>query len=323
MNTEEHVFDDLTPIPVEDEAVKDVVLCKIMYSEEFKLVFGYLRRLMQDNELSKRAMFVANQAIHLVPAHYTVWEYKYRIVKELITKSEYSFDKELEWCFNTAINNEKNYQIWHYIENIIDVMINSQFNGNKEKCDLNLHYEVIERMLDSDEKNYHVWSHKRWLVQYFELFRSKKELEYVTKLINADVRNNSAWNFRHFIVFGDNLSSIEDLEQEVEFTMDKIEKSITNPSSWNYMKFLYNQCKGGGKLNNAIKTLVYKYSSEIPTEELDSSKNRVSVPAFELLSTIYGAEGEVDKQKAVFELLGTRLDPVRRNYWALQHDEVF
>lgn len=323
MNTDEYSFDDITPIPLENESLDDVVLCKIMYDEEFKTVFGYLRRLMKENELSKRAMYVACEAIKLVPAHYTVWEYKYRIVEELVKKLEYTLEEELCWCAEMAINNEKNYQIWHYRENIIKLVIGTQLQGDRNKYDLEDEYSITEQMLDSDEKNYHVWSHKRWIVQFFGKFRSSQELSYTEKLIDLDVRNNSAWNFRYFVIFGDKSWNIEDVKNEIAFTSKRVEKSITNPSSWNYMKFLYSVCKlSEPKLSESITSLVYKYSRDVPSDQLDMNKYRVSVPAFELLCDIYNTQGETEKQKEVIELLGTKLDPVRRNYWAFKGNQL-
>lgn len=323
MNSEEYTFDDITPISLENDTNDGIILCKIMYDEEFKTVFGYLRRLMKNNELSKRAMFVACEAIKLVPAHYTVWEYKYRIVEELVRTSEYTLKEELDWCADIAINNEKNYQIWHYRENIIRLMIDTQLNGDRTKYNLDDEYNVTAKMLDSDEKNYHVWSHKRWIVQYFCKFRSVQELNFTEKLINQDVRNNSAWNFRYFVLFGDNSRDIEDLKNEIDFTTKRIDESITNPSSWNYMKFLYNECKvNKPDLAESIINLVYNYSKNIPYDRLDMNKHRVSVPAFELLCDIYNTQGEIEKQKEVFRLLGTKLDPVRRNYWAFRANQL-
>lgn len=325
MNTEEYNFDDIEPVIEETpDELKDVVLCKIMYTPEFITTFSYLKALMLKGEKSKRAMYVATSAIALVPAHYTVWNYKFEIVKELATNGEYDLNDELKWCDEIALNNEKNYQIWHYRETIIELLIELKFNNDKTKYDLNKEYEIVHEMLDSDEKNYHVWSHKRWAVVYFGLFKNAKELEYTKFLIDRDVRNNSAWNFRHFVNFGTDNDEVEDnnnVLNEIEFTKGYIELSFTNPSSWNYMKFLYSLCK---KLElqqgiTEIKQLVEKYSVLDLKEGDDVEKvlenRRISIPAFELLCDIYKDEGKVEQMKGVYTLLGETLDPVRRNYW--------
>ena len=42
---------------------------------------------------------------------------------------------------------------------------------------------------------------RQWLVKRFDLWK-QGELEYTQELISKDVRNNSAWNHRFFIIFG-------------------------------------------------------------------------------------------------------------------------
>ena len=49
-----------------------------------------------------------------------------------------------------------------------------------------------------DSKNYHAWSHRQWAVKHFKLWDG--ELAFVDRLLDADVRNNSAWNQRHFVL---------------------------------------------------------------------------------------------------------------------------
>lgn len=39
---------------------------------------------------------------------------------------------------------------------------------------------------------------RQWVLQQFDLFG--KELDYVDKLLKEDMRNNSAWNQRHFVI---------------------------------------------------------------------------------------------------------------------------
>jgi protein farnesyltransferase/geranylgeranyltransferase type-1 subunit alpha len=57
-------------------------------------------------------------------------------------------------------------------------------------------------MLELDTKNYHVWSYRQWLVKRFDLFADEEELSWTEKMLREDVRNNSAWNHRWYLVFG-------------------------------------------------------------------------------------------------------------------------
>ena len=54
--------------------------------------------------------------------------------------------------------------------------------------------------LAQDAKNYHAWAHRQAIVKQFGLWQ--QELEVTTFLLQEDVRNNSAWNQRFFVLSG-------------------------------------------------------------------------------------------------------------------------
>ncbi|KAG8911356.1 CAAX geranylgeranyltransferase alpha subunit [Tulasnella sp. 418] len=54
----------------------------------------------------------------------------------------------------------------------------------------------------ADTKNYHTWAYRQWLLVEFnqpELWAG--ELEFVGEMLHDDVRNNSAWHHRFFVVW--------------------------------------------------------------------------------------------------------------------------
>lgn len=69
---------------------------------------------------------------------------------------------------------------------------------------------------------------------YFRLFDN--ELEYVDKLLQEDIRNNSAWNQRYFVINNTTCFTPETLSREIEYTLDKIKIVIDNESAWNYLR---------------------------------------------------------------------------------------
>lgn len=71
----------------------------------------------------------------------------------------------------------------------------------------------------------------------------ENELAYTDKLISEDVRNNSAWNQRYFVLEHTGFSS-EILQQEVMFTMNRIRYVKNNESSWNYLRGILQQGEG-------------------------------------------------------------------------------
>lgn len=63
-----------------------------------------------------------------------------------------------------------------------------------------------------------------------------KELEYVEQLLNDDVRNNSAWNQRYFVISNTTKFEEEVIDREVDFALEKIELEKGNESAWNYLR---------------------------------------------------------------------------------------
>ena len=57
-----------------------------------------------------------------------------------------------------------------------------------------------------DAKNYHAWGHRQWVLRTFGGWED--ELAYVEELLQEDLRNNSAWNQRFYV-----LQNTQDLTQ--------------------------------------------------------------------------------------------------------------
>jgi protein farnesyltransferase/geranylgeranyltransferase type-1 subunit alpha len=126
---------------------------------------------------------------------------------EILKALNANLTKELSWLNETALAHQKNYQIWHHRQLVVD-----RLNSCKGEA------EFISQMFELDAKNYHVWSYRQWLVRRFDLW-DEGELEATEQLIEDDVRNNSAWNHRFFVVSGCEPSRLEDknvVEREIE-----------------------------------------------------------------------------------------------------------
>jgi protein farnesyltransferase/geranylgeranyltransferase type-1 subunit alpha len=126
---------------------------------------------------------------------------------EILKALNADLTKELSWLNETALAHQKNYQIWHHRQLVVD-----RLNSCEGEA------EFISQMFELDAKNYHVWSYRQWLVRRFDLW-DEGELEATEELIEEDVRNNSAWNHRFFVVTGCEPSKIEDMdvvEREIE-----------------------------------------------------------------------------------------------------------
>lgn len=63
----------------------------------------------------------------------------------------------------------------------------------------------------------------------------EKELEFVENLISQDLRNNSAWNQRYFVINNSNPNA-DIVLKELKYTFDKIQILSKNESAWNYLR---------------------------------------------------------------------------------------
>ncbi|GMF01823.1 unnamed protein product [[Candida] boidinii] len=315
-SVQQYNYDDVEPISLDDDPTQDIILCKILYSDEYKKSLGILRRLMKNKEYSERALYLTEVVIDQVSAHYTVWQYRYHIVKEIGV----DLNKEFEWCEQVAIDNIKNYQIWHYKQLLVDLMLQEK---EKYNYTVNMEYPLIEAMINDDSKNYHVWSYRRWLVERFELYNSTIELDFTLQRIKEDVRNNSAWNHRFFVRFGNalkenasnELKQVDQsiIDEELELLKLLIESSPQNPSSWNYLSGILDNF-GYDKLNG-LKEFVEEYSDL-------SNKSKLSNYAIELRVELFKRAGHNSDAIELYNVLAEERDKIRKNYWLFKKNEI-
>lgn len=72
------------------------------------------------------------------------------------------------------------------------------------------------------------------------------ELVFVDRLIGADLRNNSAWNQRYFVLNHTGFTP-EVIQYELNYVMNRIGLVKNNESTWNYLRGLLQH--GTGKLD--------------------------------------------------------------------------
>ena len=121
-----------------------------------------------------------------------VWcnrQYRY----ETLLAIDAPLDVELKLMDEIAVKYLKTYQVWHHRRLLLTIT-------RKPSQEL----DFITRSLTADTKNYHTWSYRQWLLAYFndedELWTG--ELGFVDAMLAQDVRNNSAWHHRFFVVWG-------------------------------------------------------------------------------------------------------------------------
>lgn len=276
---------------------------------------------MAAKEHSKRALSLTAHIINLNPAHYTVWLYR----ASMIISLDIPISTELEWVNDVALQNQKNYQIWHHRQLLIDHIYPSISKDPIAKSELaSSEMNFVQRMLNEDGKNYHVWSYRQYLVRKLELFNFA-ELSCIEQILKDDIRNNSAWSHRFFIVFSnpDYCSPTatamdpdpgipEDvIEREKAFAKASVFIAPQNPCPWNYLR---------GVLRKSKQTVVgeEEWAASFVTWDQTQDIDKINVRsshALEFLADAWAEKGELEKVDVALRLLSERYDRIRKNYW--------
>ena len=174
------------------------------------------------------------------------------------------------------------------------------------------------QMFEHDAKNYHVWSYRQWLVRHFGLWET--ELRDVEVLLGRDVRNNSAWNHRWFVVFGreDVVGEGESkgkgvgeevVEREIGVAKEAIRLAPQNQSPWSYLRGVLRRV---GRGLGSERAFAEEFADLGRPDEVRSSH------ALDYLADMYaeeGGEARREEAKKALDLLAEKYDPIRRNYW--------
>ncbi|KAF7552019.1 hypothetical protein G7046_g7553 [Stylonectria norvegica] len=308
-------WDDVMPIS-QDEP--EGALAQIAYPDEYAEAISYLRAVMAAEECSPRCLRLTENVIYMNPAHYTVWLYRFKIISVL----QLSIPDEITWLNEVALANLKNYQIWNHRQLLMDYYhptIASDATTLKSLARTETLF--INKMLAEDTKNYHVWSYRQYLVGKLGMWDAL-EVGWTQNFIEDDVRNNSAWAHRFYVVFSNPATSTEGsgptehdaaipdslLDREIAYAQEKIALAPQNQSPWNYL--LGTLTKGGCKVGS-VKEFAEGYVSGLGEEDEVVKSSH----ALDLLAKAYEEEGEKEKAKLCLRRLSEKWDPVRVGYW--------
>ena len=221
-----------------------------------------------------------------------------------------------------AVKHLKNYQVWHHRRLILTKLGKpAAFNELK----------FIARSLNADEKNYHTWSYRQWLLSHFnddDLWEN--ELDFTDHMIVDDVRNNSAWHHRFFVVWQSGvrdaeadrervtrreltyvhsciyLSFIPDADPSHSYVKQNISLAPNNSSAWNYLRGMLEHNKIPF---SSVRQFVEPYTKPGDPAAVDvvdlvnpppSQQAQLPCPAaIEFMADIYEAEGQTSISNAI------------------------
>lgn len=115
----------------------------------------------------------------------------------------------MKYLNSVGIALEKNFQIWHHRRCIMEI----------HKTDFEKEKDFLMEIYYSDQKNYHAWSYRLWLIERFGLWAH--ELEFVEHEIkDGQVTNNSLWSYRYFITAKTKEFTKSVVEVEINYALE-------------------------------------------------------------------------------------------------------
>ncbi len=167
-------------------------------------------------------------------------------------------------------------------------------------------------MAKQDSKNYHGWQHRQWLIKEFNQFDG--ELDYTEELIEDDIRNNSAWNQRYYVI--SNTTGFTDpvLNNEIEFTCHKIRLAPNNESAWNYLRGILSPI--GINSYDLVKQMCEELYETIETHRSPHLLSFMVDSIDDLLEKqLKKDENLLNKGLKLCEDLANQIDSIRKEYW--------
>ena len=76
----------------------------------------------------------------------------------------------------------------------------------------------------------HVVNYRQWAIRHFGLW--DREIEYVSQLIGEDLRNNSAWNQRYFVISNTTGYTDSVLNTEVKYVSYIVRHALDCTHGW-------------------------------------------------------------------------------------------
>ena len=101
--------------------------------------------------------------------------------------------------------------------------------------------ELTQQCLMLNPKSYPVWFHRMWVIKWGRCsWRWATELKLTAKMLALDERNFHCWTYRRFLVSEASVPLLD----ELSFVMSKIETNFSNYSAWHYRSKLLPQVYG-------------------------------------------------------------------------------
>lgn len=237
-----------------------------------------------EKEYTDKTLAMTQKLAALSPDFDTVWNYRREIITHL--NSSKSSDEQYKFFLTELLGlvklmkeNPKSYTLWGHRQWVILEGLKIEKFMNEEQLSkvgggiLNNEIKLCDKMLTADERNFHCWNYRSWIIntqleQYDEIDKANQEKSQIeTK--NEDKESEGDQETQpDKVQFVASEMKMSKLKEEFEMTSKMIEKNFSNFSAWHYRsKLLLKIHKNNGSQ--------YKVPIDIIKEELEKIKHAI------------------------------------------------
>ncbi|KAK6882687.1 Geranylgeranyl transferase type-2 subunit alpha [Candida tropicalis] len=172
--------------------------------KEYRELTEELFKLRENEDYSDEALLKNNEILIINPEFYTMWNYRREILSRYKSEDlkiyENLLNQDLKFVLSQLKKFPKCYWIWNHRTWLLFELVKI------EKVNWEFEFAVVSKLLDLDQRNFHGWHYRRFVVENMELAckgdLSKilkinlDEFNYTTLKIQKDFSNFSAWHNR-------------------------------------------------------------------------------------------------------------------------------
>ncbi|KAK8893718.1 CAAX geranylgeranyltransferase alpha subunit [Tritrichomonas musculus] len=274
-------WEGLNPIPYSQNPKEPF---SIEHGGDYGNAMELFRAVMNQSELSPRALEITTFLISVSPSNPYLYWYREKILDKL----GFDFNNELEFSSKLALNFLKPYQIWRHRQWIMERAPQSSSIDETK---------FVQDVLQNDGKNFHVWEYIYWYAGKFDKWQWL--LDQTTVQLNIDPKNNSAWSMRYSSITHIHMKPSDD----IQFALEKFKECPSSQSCASYIKGLLDI---DISLANEVKNMLTSVLSQ----------NNNYVPALNLSAQIAEMEGNIEEYDRIIDQIAA-VDTMRTHFWHL------